>query len=87
MRAALAIVVGLALTACSEIEPLLMSPTQGADANSSCSVIQAELDANDKTLANASGKEAAALQARRQTLTSLEFQRCAPLPSFAKATQ
>jgi hypothetical protein len=81
--ALLAIAVSLGLAGCSEVEPLLMAPVQASDANARCSAIRAELDANDaarEALTNASGKEMIALQARQQTLTNLEFQRCAPPP-------
>jgi hypothetical protein len=102
---------GLALSACAGRDPQPIVTVQLQDAYSDCTMIRAEIEANNQKtqqLANeqgwkvaqnvgagvvglvvwpvwfgmdfkdAAGKEAAALQARQQYLTTLATQRCAP---------
>ena len=108
--------VGLALAACAGRDPQPMASVQPQDAYSNCTMIRAEIEANNAKvtqLANeqgwkvaqnvgagvvgivlwpvwfgmdfkdAAGKEAAALQARQQFLTTLATERCAPPPVAA----
>jgi hypothetical protein len=106
-----AMAVGLALSACAGRDPQPIASVQPQDAYSDCTMIRAEIEANNAKatqLANeqggkvaqnvaagvvglviwpvwfgmdfkdAAGKEAAALQARQQFLTTLATERCAP---------
>ena len=106
-----AMAVGLALSACAGRDPQPIASVQPQDAYSDCTMIRAEIEANNAKatqLANeqggkvaqnvaagvvglviwpvwfgmdfkdAAGKDAAALQARQQFLTTLATERCAP---------
>jgi len=109
----LAMAIGLALSACAGRDPQPIASVQPQDAYSDCTMIRAEIEANNAKAAqlaneqgrkvaqnvaagiggvviwpiwfgmdfkDAAGKEAAALQARQQYLTTLATQRCAPPP-------
>jgi hypothetical protein len=104
---------GIALVACAGRDPQPLATVQAQDAYSDCTMIRAEIEANNAKvtqLANeqgwkvaqnvgagvvglviwpvwfgmdfkdAAGKEAAALQARQQYLTTLATERCAAPP-------
>jgi hypothetical protein len=106
-----AMAVGLALSACAGRDPQPIASVQPQDAYSDCTIIRAEIEANNAKAAqianeqggkvaqnvaagvvgiviwpvwfgmdfkDAAGKEAAALQARQQFLTTLATERCAP---------
>src|SRR5262249_52486349 len=114
-RAFMVAVLGTGLVGCAGRDPQPMASVQPQDAYSDCTMIRAEIEANNmktQQLANeqgwkvaqnvgagvvglviwpvwfgmdfkdAAGKEAAALQARQQYLTTLATQRCTP-PSRA----
>jgi hypothetical protein len=83
-----AIAAGVALSSCAGRDAQPISTVQQQDAYSDCTMIRAEIDANNqkaKQLANeqmdfkgAAGQDAANLQARQEYLTQLAVQRCAP---------
>lgn len=110
-RVCIAVAAGLALSACAGRDPDPIATVQPEDAYSDCTMIRAEIEANNektKELANEEGwkvaqnvatgvvglviwpvwfgmdwkgaaqKDAAALQARQQYLTTLATERCAP---------
>jgi hypothetical protein len=111
VRISSAMVLGLALTACAGRDPQPIASVQPQDAYSDCTMIRAEIEANNAKAAqianeqggkvaqnvaagvvglvvwpvwfgmdfkDAAGKEAAALQARQQYLTTLATERCRP---------
>ena len=110
--------IGLALAACAGRDPLPVATVQPQDQYSTCTMIRAEIEANNQKVTqmaneqgwkvaqnvtagvvgivlwpvwfgmdfkDAAGKEAAALQARQQFLTTLATERCRPEPRVAAA--
>lgn len=108
-----AAMLGIAVAACAGRDPQPIATVQPQDAYSDCTMIRAEIEANNQKVTqianeqgwkvaqnvaagvaglvlwpvwfgmdfkDAAGKEAAALQARQQYLTTLATDRCAPPP-------